>query len=164
MVATLERHGVEYLIVGGVAAGAYGAARPTGDFDCVVRQATENLDRVAAVLRELHAFLRVHGMSDDEAAALPVRIDAKMLAGSPLSTWRSDAGDVDVLADIPDRQGRRRRYEDLLASASTVERAGLILRVAGLTEIIASKEWANRPKDREALPELHHIARGEYHQ
>jgi hypothetical protein len=127
----------------------------------VVARATANLDRVAAVLRELGAFLRVHGMSDDEAAALPVRIDGQMLAGSPLSTWRTDAGDVDILADIPDRQGRRRSYEDLLAAATTVERAGLVLRVAGLAEIIASKEWANRPKDREALLELRHLATGE---
>jgi hypothetical protein len=28
-------------------------------------------------------------------------------------------------------------------------------RVAGLGDISASKEWAIRPKDREALPELH---------
>jgi len=29
-----------------------------------------------------------------------------------------------------------------------------VLRVASLDDIIASKEWSNRPKDREALPEL----------
>jgi len=39
--------------VGGVAAGAYGATRLTSDFDCVVRRAAENLDRLAAALREL---------------------------------------------------------------------------------------------------------------
>src|SRR5436305_2085831 len=52
LVETLDRHRVEYLIVGGVAAGAYGAVRPTVDFDCVVRRATQNLDRLAAVLLE----------------------------------------------------------------------------------------------------------------
>jgi hypothetical protein len=152
LVETLDRHRVEYLIVGGVAAGAYGAVRPTVDFDCVVRRATQNLDRLAAVLLELHAYLRVHGMSDEEASALPVRIDSVTLLRSELSTWRTDAGDVDVLADIPDRNGRRRRYEDLLCGASTLDRSGLVLRVAGLAEIIASKEWANRPKDRDRYP------------
>lgn len=31
------------------------------------------------------------------------------------------------------------------------------IRVAGLEDIIASKEWANRPKDHEALGELYAI-------
>lgn len=29
--------------------------------------------------------------------------------------------------------------------------------VAGLDDIVASKEYANRDKDREALPELHRL-------
>jgi len=29
--------------------------------------------------------------------------------------------------------------------------------VAGLDDVIASKEWANRPKDHEALPELRQL-------
>jgi hypothetical protein len=37
------------------------------------------------------------------------------------------------------------------------------VRVAALDDIIASKEWANRPKDHEALTELRRLAtdRGE---
>lgn len=46
------------------------------------------------MLREIKAFLRVHGLSDEEAAALPVRIDAQMLAGSPLSTWRTAGAEI----------------------------------------------------------------------
>ena len=34
----LDRHGVDYLVIGGVATQAYGAERPTGDFDCLVRR------------------------------------------------------------------------------------------------------------------------------
>jgi hypothetical protein len=123
--------------------------------------ATQNLDRLAAARLDLNAYLRVHGMSDEEAAALPVRIDSVTLLRSELSTWRTEAGDLDVLADIPDREGRRRSYEDLLVGANTVNRAGLVLRVAGLAEIIASKQWANRPKDLDALPELHRLAASE---
>lgn len=33
-----------------------------------------------------------------------------------------------------------------------------MLRVAGLDDIVASKRWANRPKDHEALPELELLA------
>jgi hypothetical protein len=40
IVEALERRGVEYLLVGGVAATAHGAERLTGDADTVVRRTT----------------------------------------------------------------------------------------------------------------------------
>jgi hypothetical protein len=58
LIEVLNRHGVEYLIVGGAAAYAYGAKRPTEDIDCVVRRDRANLDRLVGALRELHARLR----------------------------------------------------------------------------------------------------------
>ena len=73
LVTALDRHGVEYLVVGGVAARAYGASRETKDFDCLVRRVRDNLDRLAPAVRELNARLRVHGLSEVEAAALPVQ-------------------------------------------------------------------------------------------
>ena len=51
----------------------------------------------------------------------------------------------------------RRGYEDLVPSAHVLDYSGVSVRVAGLDDIIASKEWANRPKDRAALPELHEL-------
>lgn len=157
LVEAFDRHGVEYLIVGGVAARAYGATRETKDFDCLVRRARDNLDRLAAAMRELNARLRVQGLSDAEAAQLPMQIDAVTLNAVEISTWRTDAGDLDVLVDIPGRDGLRRRYEDLAGDAHVLEYAGLEVRVAALGDIIASKEWADRPKDREALPELREL-------
>jgi hypothetical protein len=62
LIEVLDRYEVEYLIVGGAAAYAYGAERPTDDADCVVRRERANLDRLAGALRELHARLRVGGM------------------------------------------------------------------------------------------------------
>ena len=53
LVEVLDRHGVEYLMVGGVAARAYGAV--------------DNFERLAAAMVELHARLRVEGLSDAEA-------------------------------------------------------------------------------------------------
>ena len=101
LVGSLERHGVEYLVVGGIAAQGYGAARPTKDFDCLVRREQANLDRLAAAMVELGARLRVGGLSDEEARALPVQMDGAMLAQNEISTWRTDAGDLDVLTNIP---------------------------------------------------------------
>ena len=67
IVEALERRGVEYLLVGGVAATAHGAERLTGDADTVVRRTTVNLEATAAALRDLNAHLLVEGLSDNEA-------------------------------------------------------------------------------------------------
>jgi len=157
LVEVLDRHGVQYLIVGGVAARAYGASRETKDFDCLVRRTRDNLDRLAAAMRELNARLRVQGLSDVEAAQLPVQIDHMTLNAIEISTWRTDAGDLDVLVDIPGRDGVRRVYEDLAGRSQVLDYAGMSVHVAALDDIIASKEWANRPKDRVALPELRQL-------
>jgi hypothetical protein len=100
LIEVLDRYEVEYLIVGGAAAYAYGAERPTDDADCVVRRERTNLDRLAGALRELHARLRVGGMTDAEARALPVQIDGTTLDMAGMSTWMTDAGPFDVLAGL----------------------------------------------------------------
>ena len=156
----LDRHGVDYLVIGGVATQAYGAERPTSDFDCLVRRSVENFDRLGAAMRELRARLRVEGLSDKEAAALPVQLDGLTLSRSQISTWATDAGNLDILVDMVDRQGHRQRYEDLEAAAERLTVRGIQVRVAGLKDIIASKEHAGRPKDRAALPELYRLRDG----
>lgn len=160
LIAALDRHGVEVLVVGGVAALAYGARRPTRDLDCLVRCEEENLERLAAALRELGARMRVEGLSDEEAKALPVPLDGRWLRDRELSTWRTDAGDLDVLTNLPDSDGRRLRYQDLTGRAVVVDAAGVRITVAGIEDVIASKEWADRPKDREAVAELRALRGG----
>ena len=157
LVEVLDRNGVEYLVVGGVATQVYGAERPTGDFDCLVRRTRENFERLATAMRELNARLRVQHMTDDEAAQLPTQVYAETIARMEISTWQTDAGSLDVLIDIPNRQGHHMPYEDLADAARSLDRHGLVVRVANLSDIIASKEWADRPKDRDALPELYDL-------
>lgn len=76
LLATLNRHGVELLLVGGGAAIAYGATRPTADLDCLPQRNRENLERLTDAMRELNARLRAEGLDDDEARALPVQLSA----------------------------------------------------------------------------------------
>lgn len=158
VVECFNRHGVEHLIVGGVGAQLHGAHRPTGDFDSLPRTTRENLARVAAALKELNAYLRVGGLTDEEARALPVQLHPDALARMGVSTWQTDAGPVDVLATIPDRDGGRVGYDELQPRSATMKMdETLTVQVAGLSDIIASKEFANREKDHEALPELHQL-------
>ncbi len=162
LVEALNRHGVEHLIVGGVAALSYGARKPTRDMDCVVRHNDGNLDRLAAAMRELNARLRVARMTDAEAKLLPVQIDRHTLAALEISTWMTDAGPLDVLTDLRAADGRRVPYEELAHRSRVLEADGITIRVAALEDIIASKRWADRPKDRSALPELERLRSASY--
>jgi len=160
LLGVLARHEVDYVVVGGVAAIAYGATRATTDVDCVARRTRANLTRLGAAMSELHARLRVEGMTDEDAAALPASLDADMLGRLAISTWTTDAGDFDVLADIPGPGGVLVGYDELVSRAELQDVAGITVRVAALADVIASKEVADRPKDREAMPELRRLAGG----
>lgn len=67
----LDRHRVDYLVVGGVAAAAYGAQRLTHDLDVVADYDGDNLDRLSSALAEVGVRIRADGLDDDIARALP---------------------------------------------------------------------------------------------
>jgi hypothetical protein len=52
MLALLNKHGVEYVIVGSYALAHHGAPRNTGDIDLYVRPSPENAGRMVEALRE----------------------------------------------------------------------------------------------------------------
>jgi len=76
-----------------------------------------------------------------------------MLKTTGNSTWTTDAGPIDALADLKDLEGRSVPYEDLL-TRSIVRGRDFEVLVASVADIIAAKNFADRGKDREALAEL----------
>jgi len=93
-------------------------------------------------------------MADEEAKQLPVVLDAATLRSFGSSTWMTDAGPVDVPVELRDADGGRHDYEDLESRLVIAEIDDLVVHIASLRDIIASKEFAARPKDVEALPEF----------
>lgn len=158
LIGALERHEVAFVAVGGVAAQWHGAQRPTKDFDVCPAWDGENLDRLAQALQELGARLKV---PDGPPEGVAVMIDATMLARMEVGTWRTTAGDIDVLLGIP-RDGRWNlaRYEQLRENAVLVEIGDRTVAAASLEDIMRSKEIADRTPDREALPELRDLREG----
>ena len=157
IVAVLNRHAVDYLLVGGVATIVHGAAAPTGDVDCLVEGSTKNLYRLAVAMVELDARLRVGRLDEHEVALLPVVLDEVMLARTEISVWRTDAGNVDLLTALPGDSGGRLYYDDLVERSDLMVIEGMTAPVACLDDVIASKRWADRPKDRQVLPELREL-------
>jgi hypothetical protein len=155
LIGALERHQVSFVAVGGLAPQWQGAQRPTKDLDVCPAWDRENLERMARALRELGA--RLSG-SDAPPEGLAMPLDGVMLSRMEITTWRTDAGDIDILLGIP-RDGRwdLARYEQLRENATLIEVGEHTILVAALDDIIRSKEVADRPPDREALPELRRL-------
>lgn len=151
IVAVLDRHHVDYVVIGGFAANVHGAVRPTTDIDVAPATTTLNLTRLADALRELKAGIRV----DEMPEGLPFETDAEALRGMQMLNLRSEFGDLDLTFSPAGFPGG---YADLIGQAGEHVVDGLTIRVAALKDVITSKAAANRPKDREALPELIRLA------
>ncbi|MDT5184186.1 MAG: hypothetical protein QOJ20_4647 [Mycobacterium sp.] len=151
IIETLNRHRVDYVLVGGYAAQLYGARRPTYDIDIAPSTALDNLHRLSHALRVLDAGIRV----DDLAEGLPFDSSAESLRGMQMLNLRTPLGDLDLMfapAGFPDG------YDGLLPGAHPHSIGHVTVQVADLDDVIKSKSAAARPKDLDALPELIDIA------
>jgi predicted nucleotidyltransferase len=144
-----QRHGVEFIVIGGQAAALYGSPLPTYDIDLCYRRTAENLRRLAAALKELHPTLR--GAPPD----LPFRLDAESLALGSNFTFHTDRGPLDLLGWVEPFG----TYEDLLPHAETIPAGSVNLVTIGLDDLIAIKRHVGRPKDKAALLQLEALKR-----
>lgn len=139
----LARHEVDFVVVGGVAAVLEGAPISTFDLDVVYHRTDENNERLAAALAELNAIYK-------DLAGRRIVPDTTKLATVNFHLLRTDLGPLDVLI----RVGKDLTYAELLDRCVEYEVADLRLKVLDLQTVIESKEFANRDKDRAALPIL----------
>lgn len=151
VLAVLERHNVEFVVVGGYAARLHGAARPTSDVDITPRTTRDNLDRLASALRELDARIR----SDANPEGFRFDVSGESLAGVRMLNLQTDHGDLD-LAIRP--AAFENGYDDLIDRSTEHTVGRLQVRIAALDDVIKSKETAARLKDLQALPELYRLA------
>lgn len=143
----LERHGVAYVLIGGLAAVLHGSTAMTNDADVFPGPDRENLIRLAAALHDLDARIR----SPDTPDGLPFDPHPELLAGVSMLNLTTRCGDLDLTlepAGLGDFAAVRRDAVDL-------EIGGAHVPVAALADIIRSKEAADRPKDRATLPILY---------
>ena len=149
----LDRHGVRYIIVGGLAASVHGSTRVTFDIDVVPEWTDANLEHLAAALRDAGAELQA---PESRPVAFP--IDASSLRQFEISTWRTRLGDLDVIIGTPTaKRGQLARYDALAPRALERDAFGVTILVAALADIIESKQALGRESDLVALPELHRL-------
>jgi hypothetical protein len=146
---TLVEHGVDFVVVGGIAGVAHGSAYMTHDLDIAYARTAENLTALAAALTDLGARLR--GAPED----VPFLLDAETLKQGAHFTFETTAGPLDIL----DRPDGSPPYEELKRRAGKpFDVDGLPVYVASLDDLIAMKEATGRPRDALAASELRMLA------
>lgn len=149
VVEVLHRHGVEFVVIGGQAETLFGSPRVTYDVDLCYRRSRDNLERVAAALREIRPTLR--GAPPD----LPFRIDALALGLGSNFTFSTPLGDLDLLGMVEPIGG----YDEVLRSAEDYAVGPYTVRIISLNDLIRVKQFIHRPKDRDSLFQLLAIRR-----
>lgn len=144
IIPNLVDHGVEFILVGGIAAIAHGSARATYDVDVVYARRKANLERLVASLSHLSPYLR------GAPPGLPFRWDYRTVQAGLNFTLTTSQGDLDLLGEVAGGG----TYEQLLPHTLEMEMLGVKLRVVTLERLIQLKRAAGRPKDLEALAEL----------
>jgi predicted nucleotidyltransferase len=140
----LHDAGVDYILVGGLAAVLNGAPVNTFDVDVVHSRDPANIDRLLGVLDTLQAIFRMQ----PERRLKP---NASHLASSGHLNLVTRFGPLDLLGTI----GRDSGYEELLPHSTELEIGdGLRIRVLDLETLIAIKEELGGDKDRAVLPIL----------
>lgn len=146
IVRALAAQGVAYVLIGALAARLYGFPRVTADIDVAPDRSRQNLERLAAALRELDARVFTEAIPE----GLPFDCSAATLARGDLWNLATDAGRIDI-AFAPSGTGG---YEDLARNAVAFEVFDTRVQVASLADIIRSKVAADRPQDRQDVPVL----------
>lgn len=154
ILGTLRRHGVDFMLVGGLAGVAHGSSYPTYDVDIAYERSPRNLERLAGALRELEATLR------GAPADLPFRLDAETLERGLNFTFTTNHGPLDILGELKGA-GPYRRVADA-AVRTRIE--GVEVDVVSLDHLIAMKAAAGRDKDRLMVSEYIAIADERKHQ
>ena len=143
------QRGVDFVVIGGIAAVLHGSARNTFDLDICFATDDANLAALGDVLSALRA--RLKGVGED-VAFVP---DARTLRQIELLALVTTLGELDVLTRPPGAPA----YQDLRRKADRYDLGGFNVSVASIDDLIAMKHAAGRTKDLLDVEELEAIRR-----
>jgi predicted nucleotidyltransferase len=149
LLRALVAHGVDFVVVGGIAMVYQGSARITQDLDICFDPAQANLDALGAALIELGAKLR--GVTE----GVPFVPDGRALRQLSIVTLDTSVGPIDLLREPSGAPS----YNELRRRADRVDTDGMAVLVASLDDLEAMKRAAGRPKDLLDLEEIEVIRR-----
>lgn len=130
--------GVQFVLIGGLAAQVHGSPSLTGDVDVCFALERENLERLATAIKSLGSIRR------ELPPGVHAPLDARALRAGDVFTLTTRYGDLDLLAH-PDPG---LDFETLVGRSIRAEILGVEVKVASLDDLMAMKRAAGRPKDR----------------
>jgi hypothetical protein len=134
----LNEHGVDYVVVGGIAAIRHGSRRATLDLDIVPEPTRPNYERLATALQAIDAHRR--GV-DAHLLGLDPRDPDTLASGADLGL-ATDLGILDVLQDLVGVD-----YAQLRSRAEPAQLGDQEIHVANVDDLIAMKLRAGHPID-----------------
>ncbi|MEO8314035.1 MAG: nucleotidyltransferase [Pseudomonadota bacterium] len=144
----LSESGIEFVVVGGVAAVLHGSSMVTRDLDVCANLNGENLQKLRDALRDLHP---VHRIGPARHSFLETPEPGASLNNLYLQT---DLGALDLLGSITGIGD----FDQVRKSAVQIELFGSKVMVLALEPLIKAKEAVGRQKDLLAATELRAIA------
>jgi len=154
IVSALDESGARFVVVGGLAVVLHGHARLTADVDLVVDLSPGEAIKPVAALTRLGMVPRAPVAARDFADPEARRRWSEEEGMKVFSLWdpRAPLREVDLFVEPPIP------FEDLWARSVEVTLAGRRVRVASLSDLIAMKRLAGRPKDLEDIAALTALA------
>ncbi len=139
--------GVEFVVIGGVAAHAWGSTLWTEDLDLAM---SFTHDQVSRLLDALGPYAPRHATRPDLGVIkdpIPYLMTFRMLL------IETSIGRIDVLREVAPLGG----HADLVGAAVEMEISGHTYRIIGIDDLITIKQHVARPKDLQAAVELRAI-------
>jgi predicted nucleotidyltransferase len=147
----LDEHGVDYLVIGGVAAQVHGRRRTTKDLDVTPAPDPDNFTRLAAALVALDA----HPAGLGPGAPTPTAEQLRLAPVVPPLTTRH--GELHILNEIPGATV----YAEMRTRALSTDLDGIAMQIVAVEDLIRMKKAVGRPSDIEDIEALTVVARDE---
>jgi hypothetical protein len=140
----LKEHGVDFVVIGGVAAALRGSPVATYDLDVCAPLNETNVPRILAAIADLDPRFRFR----PDKMRLPV--DPNYFRGFNALNLETTLGACDILGDLPGIGS----FEELADKTTQMNVGGFTCRVLDIDTLIASKSFAGREKDKPYLAYL----------
>lgn len=139
--------GVEFVVVGGIAAAIHGSETDTQDVDIVSVFSRENMARLLDALRDIHP----RNAARPGLGSIPD--DPDLLARHRNLYLLTDLGRLDILGELPPLSG----YAEVAAAADKTQVFGHTCAVINIDQLITIKRSVARRKDLIVADELEAI-------
>lgn len=148
--AALSEAGVDFVVVGGLAANVRGSDRVTKDIDIVYHTEAGNVRKLCKVLNEIEPRMLVLCKPEGK----PVTLTPELLKRHPILQLSTRLGQVDILSNIAGFKS----YRAIKNVSERVQIDGQSIPMLTREGVIKSKRAMKRPKDIDDIKQLEAVA------